>query len=83
MELTYRNVNGYLLPNLCVEDMPPLGKYGMLRRSYLRQHHRCVFHLRIHTYNPRLQMLMSKQHINQQEGAAASVVTPSFLAVFY
>ncbi len=38
MELTYRNVNGYLLPNLCVEDMPPLGKYGMLRRSYLRQH---------------------------------------------
>lgn len=39
MELTYRNVNSYLLPNLCVEDMSPLGKYGMLRRSYLRQHH--------------------------------------------
>lgn len=39
MELTYRNVNGYLLPNLCVEDMPPLGKYGMLRRRYLQQHH--------------------------------------------
>lgn len=39
MELTYRNVNGYLLPNLCVEDLPPLGKYGMLRRSYLKLHH--------------------------------------------
>lgn len=38
MELTYRSVNGYLLPNLCVEEMPPLGKYGMLRRSYLKQH---------------------------------------------
>lgn len=43
MELTYQNVNGYLLPNLCVEDMPPLGKYGMLRRSYLRQHHRGTY----------------------------------------
>lgn len=43
MQLTYRNENGYLLPNLCVEDMPPLGKYGMLRRSYLQQHHSGIY----------------------------------------
>lgn len=43
MELTYRNVNGYLLPNLCIGDMPPLGKYGMLRRNYLQQHHRGTY----------------------------------------
>lgn len=43
MELTYRNENGYLLPNLCVEDTPPLGKYGMLRRSYLRDYRRGIY----------------------------------------
>lgn len=58
MKLTYRNVNGYLLPNLCVEDFPPLGKYGMLRRSYLQQH-------RSGTYTGML--LSGKLHSHLQE----------------
>ena len=38
MELTYRQEGDYLLPNLSVPEAPRVGKYGMLRRSYLRQH---------------------------------------------
>lgn len=38
MELTYRTEGDYRLPNLDVPEAPKVGKYGMLRRSYLRQH---------------------------------------------
>ena len=38
MELTYRMENGYRLPNLDVPEAPKVGKYGMLRRSYLKSH---------------------------------------------
>ncbi|MBD5093165.1 MAG: TnpV protein [Subdoligranulum sp.] len=43
MEITYRNENGYLLPNLDVDSAPPLGKYGRLRRNYLRQHQNGIY----------------------------------------
>ena len=35
---TYSEVNGYLLPNLVAEDVPPLGKYGWMRKRYLKEH---------------------------------------------
>ncbi|MBQ9719843.1 MAG: TnpV protein [Oscillospiraceae bacterium] len=35
---TYSEVNGYLLPNLVAEDAPPLGKYGRMRKRYLKEH---------------------------------------------
>ena len=38
MELTYTTRGDYLLPNLSVPESPKIGKYGMLRRSYLREH---------------------------------------------
>ena len=38
MELTYRTEDGYRLPNLDVPEAPEVGKYGMLRRSYLLKH---------------------------------------------
>ena len=38
MELTYRTEGDYHLPNLEAPEAPKVGKYGMLRRSYLRQH---------------------------------------------
>ena len=41
MELTYTKIGDYYYPNLClppVEDDRPLGKYGMLRKTYLKQH---------------------------------------------
>ena len=38
MELTYRTEGDYQLPNLAAPEAPKVGKYGMLRRSYLRTH---------------------------------------------
>jgi len=38
MNVTYRTEGDYQLPNLTVPEAPRVGKYGMLRRSYLRNH---------------------------------------------
>lgn len=38
MILTYHQEGDYLLPDLTVPEASQLGKYGMLRRSYLRKH---------------------------------------------
>lgn len=38
MELTYRMQGDYRLPNLISPESPKVGKYGMLRHSYLRKH---------------------------------------------
>ena len=38
MKVTYRTEGDYRLPNLAAPDAPKVGKYGMLRRSYLKSH---------------------------------------------
>ena len=38
MELTYTMQGDYLIPDLTVPESPKLGKYGMLRRTFLRGH---------------------------------------------
>ena len=38
MELTYRKVGDYFIPNLEAPEAPKIGKYEMLRRGYLRKH---------------------------------------------
>ena len=38
MALTYRMQGDYRLPNLIPPESPKVGKYGMLRHSYLRKH---------------------------------------------
>ena len=43
MELTYRTESGYRLPNLEVPEAPQVGKYGMLRRSYLANHKHGIY----------------------------------------
>ena len=43
MNLTYRTEGDYQLPNLIPPESPKLGKYGMLRRSYLRKHHNGLY----------------------------------------
>ena len=41
MELTYHRKGEYLFPNLTVQEEPvQLGKYGMLRRTYLKENKR-------------------------------------------
>ena len=46
MKLTYTSVNGYLIPNLTYksgEQMEQLGKYGFLRRDYLKNHRNSLY----------------------------------------
>ena len=43
MELTYRMEGDYRLPNLDVPEAPKVGKYGMLRRSYLRKNRNGIY----------------------------------------
>ena len=39
MELTYHRNGDYLFPNLTIEDTgETIGKYGMLRRTFLKEH---------------------------------------------
>ena len=50
MKLTYTNVNGYLIPNLTYksgEQMEQLGKYGFLRRDYLKNHRNSLYQVRL------------------------------------
>ncbi len=44
MELTYTKVGEYLIPDLMLDgedelEEVPLGKYGMLRETFLKEHH--------------------------------------------
>lgn len=43
MELTYRLEGDFYLPNLTLPESPRVGKYGMLRRTYLRNHRRGIY----------------------------------------
>lgn len=45
MELTYHREGDYLYPNLVLEPEEPvvLGKYGMLRKRYLKEHRAGVY----------------------------------------
>ncbi len=43
MEITYRKEGDYLLPNLYADSTPPLGKYGRLRRNFLRKHQNGIY----------------------------------------
>ena len=43
MELTYRTEGDYQLPNLEAPEAPQVGKYGMLRRSFLANHRHGIY----------------------------------------
>ena len=44
MELEYTKQGDYLIPNLTLRtDYHPLGKYGMLRKTFLMQNRRVLF----------------------------------------
>ena len=40
---TYSDINGYLIPNLTIPDSPPLGKWGRMRRRYLKEHRPALY----------------------------------------
>ena len=45
MELTYRNEDDFLIPNLMVKTNPNItfGKYAYLRKKYLKQHRKVLY----------------------------------------
>ena len=45
MELTYKQSGDYLIPNLTLpeKNYPTLGKYGMLRKTFLKNHRKALF----------------------------------------
>ena len=43
MELTYRTEGDYLLPNLIPTENPKIGKFGMLRRSFLQKNRSGIY----------------------------------------
>lgn len=46
-ELTYHEEGDYLYPDLVLpeelENLPPLGKYGLMRKKYLKEHKRGTY----------------------------------------
>ena len=43
MNITYSQVGDYLLPNLVPPESPKVGRWGMLRHSYLRNHREGIY----------------------------------------
>ena len=45
MEITYSRCGDYFIPDLTLqeEDLPSIGKYGRMRKRYLKEHHPVLF----------------------------------------
>ncbi|MCL1855453.1 MAG: TnpV protein [Clostridia bacterium] len=48
-ELTYHRNGDYLIPDLTLETAPTLGRYGRMRRAYLKEHHPILFNSLVST----------------------------------
>ena len=64
-ELSYTKVGDYNLPNLTLEkqENPPLGKYGRMRREYLKNHRPILYN----------RLILSEKlytHLTEIEGTA-------------
>jgi len=44
-QITYTEVNGYLIPDLTLPDEPQyeIGRFGLMRHHYLKNHHKGLF----------------------------------------
>ena len=59
--LTYTQNGDYLIPDLSLSEQPekPLGKYGRLRKAYLKEHRPLIYNqLLLTTANSRLEQMM-------------------------
>jgi hypothetical protein len=65
-EITYTQVGDYLLPNITLSEPPnaePLGRYGRMRRAFLREHRPILYN----------QLLITEKlfpHLRETEEAA-------------
>ena len=57
MEITYTRVGDYYLPNLVAPESPKVGRWGMLRFNYLRNHREALYTIMLmeNTLNPHLE----------------------------
>lgn len=57
MEFIYTRVGDYYLPNLAAPESPKVGRWGMLRFSYLRNHREALYTTMLMqgTLNPHLE----------------------------
>ena len=86
--LTYSEVNGYRIPDLALpqEGEVQLGKYGLLRRSYLKQHRKGLFSLLLMNGKLNEHLMETEQTARQRmdvmvrEMAAAQGVTEDLKA---
>ena len=50
MSLTYSKNGDYLIPNLKIEQpKQPIGKYGMMRRTFLKEHRKADYNIMLMT----------------------------------
>jgi len=42
-ELTYSQTGDYLIPDIAIQESRPLGKYGMMRKNYLKDNRPVLF----------------------------------------
>ena len=47
MEITYTKIGDYLYPNITLDkdDKLPIGKYGRMRKEYLREHRPVIYNV--------------------------------------
>ena len=57
MKIIYTRVGDYYLPNLVAPESPKVGRWGMLRFSYLRKHREALYTTMLmqETLNPHLE----------------------------
>ena len=70
--ITYTNVNGYLIPNFTYksgEQMEQLGKYGLLRRDYLKNHRNSTYQVMLLQDNIGKHLLEVDKAAREQEEA--------------
>ena len=65
----YKHHGDYYLPDMKAsdQDRPPLGKYGMMRRTYLREHQK-AFYIQLQAHGELL------QHLREVDEQAQSMV---------
>ena len=81
---TYTQVGGFLLPDLEVEECEPIGKYGRMRKRYLKEHRPILFNTMLLSgklfqhlseidcaYKERIELLT--RQMAQQEGATEAL----------
>lgn len=67
-EITYRQVGNVLLPNieLSEEENIPLGKYGMMRKTYLEKYHPILFNCWLMDGSLHKQLLEIEEEANRR-----------------